>query len=201
MAAAAQLSEQTVVCPARQRRRARRLGVRSCSHLRTGRLHVLVTRGLWLWERSTPFPPKLWEAWMKAGGTVWPTDLSVAQPETLHIFLRDEKQMDAEAMPTRRCLGMSDSGVCGRRGCSCFSPVGAGTARGWGGSFVRSDRGSGARPVMVRTGPSAIRPSAIAHALISDLLSKLEEGAGCMLRVYVQCGPFRCVGLRQSFLL
>ena len=43
-------------------------------HPQTRRLHVLVTRGFWLWEQQTPFQAKLGVALMKAGGSAWPLD-------------------------------------------------------------------------------------------------------------------------------
>ena len=53
-------------------------------HPETGRLHVLVTRGFWLWEQRTPFQAKLCMAWMQAGGTAWPKDKSVELPEKIY---------------------------------------------------------------------------------------------------------------------
>lgn len=57
-------------------------------HPKTGRLHVLVTRGFWLWEQRTPFQAKLSMAWMKAGGMAWPLDPEVDQPATLKRLSR-----------------------------------------------------------------------------------------------------------------
>jgi len=191
MAAASQLSEQTVVCPARQRRRARRLGVRSCSPadgapsrarhagpLAVGQKHALSAQALEGVDEGR------WH--VMADGPVR------RAAEVLHIFSRDKKQMNAEAMPIRRCSGMSDCGLRGWRGCMCCRPVGAGTALGWAwGGFLCED---GEGDVLCCHVPVACAPNdAVAHAMRSLALltsemclptrsaqgSRLEKGAAC----------------------
>jgi len=200
MAAASQLSEQTVVCPARQRRRARRLGVRSCSPadgapsrarhagpLAVGQKHALSAQALEGVDEGR------WH--VMADGPVR------RAAEVLHIFSRDKKQMNAEAMPIRRCSGMSDSGLRGRRWCLCWRPVGGGTALGWawGGSCVRTVRGTCCAVMCLwPVHPTMPWPMRCAHSHSSQVRCVSRRGAhkgqGSRRALHVRaervCGPF-----------
>ena len=61
-------------------------------HPQTGRLHVLVTRGFWLWEQPTPFQLKLSVAWLKVGGVAWPMDTNMDLSAILPMLEKDRQQ-------------------------------------------------------------------------------------------------------------
>lgn len=80
-------------------------------HPQTGQLHVLVTRGFWLWQQPTPFQLKLSVAWMKAGGTAWPMDTNVDQPATLPMLEKDRGQRVMALTDVIRGRGMQVGAV------------------------------------------------------------------------------------------
>ena len=74
-------------------------------HPQTGRLHVLVTRGFWLWEQPTSFQAKLGMAWMKAGGTAWPLDPEIDQPARLPVLDNGRQQRAKALAAVDKCRG------------------------------------------------------------------------------------------------